>query len=82
MDWLNNYQTLIVGVVGFAGVILTLLYNAKTARAQRDEEREHERRALRAALIAELQINRYSLEENSRLLSKRESFQGRRICTD
>ncbi len=66
MDWLNNYQTLFVGVVGFAGVILTLLYNAKTARVQRDEEREHERKALRAALIAELQINQRSLEENLR----------------
>ena len=70
MDWLNNYQTLIGVVVGFTGVILTLWYNAKTARDQRDEEREHERKALRAALIAELQINRYALEENSRQLKE------------
>lgn len=70
MDWLNNYQTLIVGFVGFAGVILTLWYNAKTARDQRNEEREHERKALRAALIAELQINRDSLEGNLRKLKE------------
>jgi hypothetical protein len=73
MEWLYKYQTLIVGIVGFAGVIFTLFYNAKTVRDQRDEEREHERKALRAALIAELQINRYALEENSRQLREKPS---------
>jgi hypothetical protein len=60
-EWLGSYQTLVVGLIGFGGVIVTLLANAKLARAQRNEEREHERRALRAALIAELRINRTSL---------------------
>jgi hypothetical protein len=65
-SWLYYYQTLVVGVVGFTGVILSLWYNAKIAQDRRDDERRHERKALRAALIAELQINRYSLEENIR----------------
>jgi hypothetical protein len=58
------------------------LHNAKTARDQRDEEREHERKALRAALIAELQINRYSLEENSRQLRENPSKGGAFVPTD
>jgi len=81
MDWLNNYQTLIGVVVGFTGVILTLWYNAKTARDQRDEEREHERKALRVALIAELQINRNALEEKSRQIRENSSM-GALVPTD
>lgn len=73
MDWLNPLTTLIVGGIGFAGVIYTLRHNAKTARIQRNEEREHEREALRAALLAELQINRQSLQENSRKLRENPS---------
>lgn len=63
--WIEKFQTLIVGVIGVAGVIVTLLYNAKVARDQRRDERDHEREALRVALIEELQINRRSLKENS-----------------
>lgn len=70
MGWLETYQTLVVGLVGFAGVIATLVVNAKIARDQRREEREHEREVLRGSLIAELRINRRSLEENSRLLKE------------
>lgn len=46
--------TLIVGVVGFAGVIGAQFLNAYLARRQRREAIEHERRALRTALVAEL----------------------------
>lgn len=70
LNWLNSYQTLIVGAIGFAGVILTLRHNAKVAHDQRNKEREHEREALRVALVAELRINRRSLEENSRRLKE------------
>jgi len=63
-DWLNNYQTLIVGVIGFAGVIITLLVNAKIPRDQRRDEIEHERATLRAALVEELKIIRDSLQGN------------------
>ena len=59
-----DYQTLIVGAFGFAGIIITLIINAKIARAQRNDEREHERRAIRVALLAELKINRDSLQKN------------------
>jgi len=60
-----KFQTLIVGFIGFAGVIFTLWYNGNVAREQRRDERHHEREALRAALVEELKINRRSLKENA-----------------
>jgi hypothetical protein len=68
--WLKDYQALVVGGVGFAGVIFTLWHNAKVARDRRDEERADERKALRAALVAELQINLEALRENSAKVRK------------
>lgn len=79
-----KFQILIAGFVGFAGVIITLLYNgklareqradeARDAREQRDEERAHERHTLRAALVAELKINREAFEEDDRPLGEDQS---------
>ncbi len=72
MTWavLERFQTLAAGFVVFAGVILTLWYNARALRRQRRDERHHEREALRLALLEELQINRRSLKENAELLRK------------
>ena len=58
LDLLTRFQTLVVGVLGFGGVILTLFFNARLARRQRSDEREHERRVYRAALRVELQALR------------------------
>lgn len=63
-SFVREFQTLIVGFLGFAGVIFTLVLNAWYAREQRREERRHECRTLRAALIEELSINRRSLVYN------------------
>ncbi len=60
----TEYQNLIVGSIGFAGVIFTLWFNSKEAREQRRDERQHEREALRVSLTEELKINRHSLKEN------------------
>lgn len=73
--YLKEFQTLVAGAVGFAGVILTLRHNARLAREQRDQkarlaqrqredERSHERSTLRAALLAELKINREAIRGN------------------
>jgi hypothetical protein len=59
MNW-KEYQTLIVGALGFTGVILTLLANAWLNRKQHTRQVEHERTALKAALSAELSIIRDS----------------------
>ncbi|WP_070987943.1 hypothetical protein [Halofilum ochraceum] len=62
--YLKEFQTLVAGAVGFAGVIATLAHNASVSRNQRAEERAHERNTLRAALLAELKINRDAIREN------------------
>ena len=66
-NWYYNYQTLLVGVLGFAGVIATLLINAwlqreqhkrdlQKARQERTEARAEAASALRSALYQELKI--------------------------
>ncbi len=60
----RDYQNLIIGSIGFAGVIFTLWFNSNEARKQRREERQHERETLRVALTEELKINRDSLKKN------------------
>lgn len=88
--FIYRYQILIAGFVGFAGVIFTLLHNAKLAReqrrdeasdarAQREEDRAHERHTLRAALVAELKINREAFEGDDRPLGE---HQGAWVPTD
>jgi len=64
LDFIKSYQTLIVGFLGFVGVICTLWFNAWLARRQRREERQHELETLRSALLVELDINRQALQEN------------------
>jgi hypothetical protein len=59
MDWLalaEKFQTAIVGAVGFAGVIATLVTNARVARLAREATINHEREALRIALREELKV--------------------------
>ena len=62
--WIEGHQNLTVGIIGFVGVIFTLWFNARQAREQRRDERHHECQTLRVALIAELKINKESLEGN------------------
>jgi len=50
-----QFQTLIVGGVGFIGVMATLAFNAWLARRQHDRAVSHEQTAVRVALHAELE---------------------------
>lgn len=52
---MSDYQTVIVGGLGFTGVIATLATNAWLARRQHDRQVRHEARVLRTALRAELE---------------------------
>ena len=61
---IQPFQTLVVGIIGFAGVIFTLWFNASQNRNQRHDERRHESHALRVALIEELKITRESIAHN------------------
>jgi hypothetical protein len=62
---LEKYQTIVVGLVGFTGVIVTLYANSRLDRKQHEREILHEERALRQALISELRILRGILEDRS-----------------
>ena len=64
--WLEKYQTLLVGLVGFSGVIMTLYANSRLDRKQHEREMQHEKRALRQALISELRILQGILEDRSK----------------
>ena len=59
---LQAYQTLIVGTLGFIGVILTMLANAYMQRKQYERKILHEANSLRVALKTELNANRQSFK--------------------
>lgn len=52
------YQTFIVGVLGFSGVIITLYMNSKISRDQHKRQIKHERDSVRTAIYSELVIIR------------------------
>ncbi len=75
--WVYDYQALIVGLGGFAGIIYTLDHNARLARDQRhdeecerEKERLEEQQSIRAALIEELRFCHRCLEVNNRNLDE------------
>ncbi len=53
-DVAKDFQTLMVGFLGFSGVIITLYINAYLSRKQHEHNIDHEKKVLRAALSAEL----------------------------
>lgn len=55
-------QVLSTGVLGFAGVILTLLTNARLQRKQHQRQVAHDANVLRAAIKAELTVNKLAYE--------------------
>jgi hypothetical protein len=56
IDIFERYQTFIAGVLGFTGVIITILMNAKFARDQHQKELQHETSTIRNALVTELTL--------------------------
>lgn len=62
-NFIRAYQTLVVGLLGFAGIIVTLLVNAYLQRAQDRRRAKQEARGLRIALMEELRVQRMVLEE-------------------
>ena len=64
-QFLEHFQTLIVGVIGFSGVVLTLLVNAWLLRRQHAQAIKHEMSTLRTALIAELELIEKSFREKA-----------------
>lgn len=60
---IQSYQTIFVGLLGFAGVIITMLANAAMHRNQLNRKLLHEANSLRTAIKSELDanINAYKL---------------------
>ena len=59
---LQSYQILITGLIGFTGVIVTMLANAWFQRTQYERKIKHETNSLRAAIKSELNANKQALE--------------------
>ena len=59
---------LIVGAVGFAGVITAQFVNAYLARRQRRDAIEHDRRTVRTALLEELRFLKLSYEDRAKMI--------------
>jgi hypothetical protein len=57
VDLFAKYQTFFVGVLGFTGVIITMVVNAKTQRDLQSNQRQHYAQSARTALLAELKAN-------------------------
>ncbi len=65
VDFIEKFQTLLVGVLGFVGVIATLAFNSKLSRDLRKDELHHERTSVRQALISELSYLKRSFKDKS-----------------
>ncbi|QPZ89685.1 hypothetical protein [Thioclava electrotropha] len=64
LDLLERFQTTIVGVVGFFGVIGTLIANARISRVEQRRQIVTKRRTLRRILAAEFRNYSRALKEN------------------
>lgn len=53
---LQKYQILAAGIVGFTGVIITILMNSKISRDQHLRDVKHKANSLRTALFTELSL--------------------------
>jgi hypothetical protein len=78
----KEFQSLIVGVIGFTGVIATLLTNALLARRQHAGQVRHESDVLRAALIAELQLIREAFMDRIAAINGAENRAGMLVPLD
>ena len=82
LDFYERFQTAIVGVLGFAGVIIALISNARLVRRDRLEALRQERAALRTALVEELKILKLSLEDGIQKLEEQDDRSGAIVPTD
>ncbi|MCT2541232.1 hypothetical protein [Sedimentimonas flavescens] len=64
LDLLERFQTTIVGVVGFLGVIWTLSANARHSRAEHSRQLSTRQATLRRILVAEFRNYSLGLKQN------------------
>ncbi len=66
----ETYQTFFTGLLGFTGVIVTMVVNAKHQTKLQSRQMEHEVRSLRVALKSELASNKNSYENRIQQLNE------------
>lgn len=64
LELVKSFQTMIVGAVGFLGVIWTMRANARIARAEHQRQLETKRATLRRILAAEFRNYSHALRGN------------------
>jgi hypothetical protein len=69
-SFIIKYQALVVGGLGFAGVIYTIYYNAKNQLELQNEKIKHDVRTLRVAFKTELLANKDAYETRIEQFSK------------
>ena len=72
VTFITQYQSIIVGLLGFGGVILTLLLNARLERKRRAASIAHDRLVIRTALVEELRTIARSFQGRIEMLEKAE----------
>jgi hypothetical protein len=70
----KDFQTLIVGVIGFAGVIYTLLMSSRLSREQDERSVKHDREVLKTALRAELGLIRKIFSDKAADLEESDAY--------
>ena len=65
VEFFEKFQTFLLGLLGFAGVIYTIIMNARLARQQHERELSHERTALRTALRGYYEDRSQTLRKNN-----------------
>jgi len=70
----EKYQTFFTGLLGFTGVVITMVVNARLQRSAQSRKLAHEARTLRVALRAELDANRKAFEGRIQQLDERSDF--------
>jgi hypothetical protein len=74
LTYLERFQTSIVGIIGFAGVILTLIASSLSSRREHQRQVETRRTALRRILAAELRNYARALRKNLEQEKPAEAF--------
>lgn len=70
----EKYQTFFTGLLGFSGVIITMIINARHQVAMHDRKLNHDAQTLRVALRAELDSNKKSFENRIQQLDEPTDF--------
>ncbi|HIF5971447.1 TPA: hypothetical protein ACX3GO_004492, partial [Vibrio parahaemolyticus] len=74
VEWFDKYQTFIAGIIGFSGVVITIIYNSKLAREQLKRQRVSESISIRVTLIEELKLAMESYSGNIESLSDKNNY--------